>query len=407
MPVTVVVGPGGVRSSALQSDLSNWAATALAAIDDEFALMDEHPVAVTALWRELFASFLGDEPLLLVCPSWWSERRVATVTDAARATAGKVAVRRRAEALAAEGGRPRAVVVEIAASFVAITRMPGAIFDATVRRQDDPASVADDVARQVVSVAGDSVVVDCADGVDGAAELAGMLAERLRAPGLRVTIVDDGRLSQASEPPEPGERRSARVEFGTAAAGPQIRRRTAAVAGAAATVVLAAVVVAASDPTARAPRTTLLVEGRIAVEVPASWSARRVTGGPGSVRLQVISPTDPQAALHVTQSSVSDTETLDDTADTLRRALADEPPGVFVDFNPDDRRGDREAVTYREIRTGHDIRWAVLLDKGLRISIGCQSARGTEDTVASICERAIASARQVGGTAAAQSRSNT
>jgi len=50
----------------------------------------------------------------------------------------------------------------------------------------------------------------------------------------------------------------------------------------------------------------------------------------------------------------------------------------FVDFNADDRRGDQPAVTYREMREGHDIRWTVFLDHRVRISIGCQSARGAE-----------------------------
>jgi type VII secretion-associated protein (TIGR03931 family) len=68
---------------------------------------------------------------------------------------------------------------------------------------------------------------------------------------------------------------------------------------------------------------------------------------------------------------------------------------VFVDFNPDDRRSGRPAVTYREVRAGHDIRWTVITDGEVRIGIGCQSAVGREESIAAVCEQAIGSARQI------------
>ena len=81
---------------------------------------------------------------------------------------------------------------------------------------------------------------------------------------------------------------------------------------------------------------------------------------------------DPGAILHITQSRVP-TADLAATADALRSAAAAQPPGVFVDFRPDDRRAGRPAVTYREVRPGHDIRWTVVVAGRVRISIGCQS----------------------------------
>ena len=82
----------------------------------------------------------------------------------------------------------------------------------------------------------------------------------------------------------------------------------------------------------------------------------------------------------------------------LRQAVAEQPPGVFVDFNAADRRGGRPAITYREVRVGRDIRWTVVLDGSTRISVGCQSAPGREDTVAEACEKAIESAHELAGT---------
>ncbi len=73
---------------------------------------------------------------------------------------------------------------------------------------------------------------------------------------------------------------------------------------------------------------TLLVEGRVAVKVPAQWAVRRITSGPGSARVQVTAPDDATAVL-ITQSQVRKGESLSATAATLRSALDDEQAGVF------------------------------------------------------------------------------
>jgi type VII secretion-associated protein (TIGR03931 family) len=169
-----------------------------------------------------------------------------------------------------------------------------------------------------------------------------------------------------------------------------------------------AAVVLVGDPSPR-QQATLLIEGKVVMEVPEAWTARRINTGPGSARVQVTSPSDMHTALHLTQASVGTGETLVRTAEVLRNAMLSEPPGVFVDFNGADTKAGRPAVTYREIRDGHDIMWTVVLGPGVRISIGCQSARGSEEAVRPACERAISSARgidELAGTVARQSESN-
>jgi type VII secretion-associated protein (TIGR03931 family) len=138
--------------------------------------------------------------------------------------------------------------------------------------------------------------------------------------------------------------------------------------------------------------TTFLVEGRVALEVPAEWPTQRIVAGPGSARVQVTSPSDPEVALHVTQSRVA-IATLSATAESLKHAIDAEPTGVFVDFNPAGNSAGRAAVTYREVRSGHDIRWTVLVDKAVRISIGCQSRHGHDDAMRQVCDLAVRSAR--------------
>jgi type VII secretion-associated protein (TIGR03931 family) len=139
----------------------------------------------------------------------------------------------------------------------------------------------------------------------------------------------------------------------------------------------------------------LLVEGRVAVKVPVQWPVQRITTGPGSARVQVISPSDSDIAVHITQSPMPSSQTLAMVADTLRAALAHEPAGVFVDFNADDHRADKPAVTYRENRAHHEVAWTVLIDDKTRIAIGCQSGPDREQLVRDVCEQAIQSAHAV------------
>lgn len=143
------------------------------------------------------------------------------------------------------------------------------------------------------------------------------------------------------------------------------------------------------------PGPQALVEGRVAVQVPPLWTVERITGGPGSRRVQVSSPSEADVALHITQSYAPEM-TLAEAADVLRRAIASQPAGVFVDFRADDVVVGRPAVTYREIRPGRVIRWAAIPAGATRIGIGCQSPPELEHAVRSACDEAVRSARDLG-----------
>lgn len=376
--VAVLVGPGTVRASAGSADADKVDA-ALAGCDDPITLLGDRPVGVPDLWRSIFDDILGDsaDPVVLVCPTWWPRCRVETVAEAARVEDRDVKIRRRSTVLAAAASVPPATVVEIAPEFVVITRPPA----------DTPSLVVDhgDAESVLRAVEGGSAVVDCAEGSSCAAEFAKSICRR----GVAVRIVDDTRLLIAAVPhPMTPPRRQVLSRRPS-------RRRT---GWAAALVVVAALAVPAiagrHDEGADEPAAYVL-EGRVAVETPADWVITRITSGPGSARLQAVSPDDGDAALLVTQSPVTSGETLQRSAETLRRAVDEEAPGVFVDFNPTGHRGGRDVVSYREVRQGRDIRWSVFLDGVVRISIGCQSAPGREASIRDACDRAIATARSL------------
>jgi type VII secretion-associated protein (TIGR03931 family) len=425
----IEAGPGVIRrlccgtSMVVDVEMSEIYAAALAAIDDPVALVDERPVSVASLWRDALRSLdcgNADAPktMVVVHPSWWPASRVGVVTAAAAKTGadgvdhlnGIVARPRSWLLTQASNAAPEAtVVVEIAERLVSITGdlQEGEVVAVPRRTETQPiAEEAEEVASVIASISRETtsvVLIDAPSTVAGATAVATLIAAAMRDAnsGRAVVVIDDARLPllvRAAQSPQD-------EPSGPAAGASDVRSRAWKLSGlAAAGVVLAAAVpaVATTTPvgrhgvpaTERQP-TTFLVEGRVALTVPANWPMQRVVDGPGSARVQVTSPSDPELALHVTQSSVPD-ETLTGTAERLKRAIDAEPAGVFVDFNPSGTSAGRPAVTYREVRAGHHVRWTVLLDGAVRISIGCQSRPGGEDAVREVCEQAVRSAHAFG-----------
>jgi type VII secretion-associated protein (TIGR03931 family) len=408
----IEAGPGELRRLccgavvADDSDGSEVREAALCAIDDCVGLVGGRPVAVDALWSAALRS-LDCAPegagygMVVVHPSWWSPTRVGVITAAAKSLPGDVSVRPRSWLLSQASNADRdAIVVEIAERVVSVA---GARTVGVPRRaQQHPG--AEEVAAvigEISSGATTVVLIDAPSAVTEAPALAALIAGEVRRLGQRAVEINPTRLlrlaasvrSALPDQPEMSRQRSA-------PSARRVRPRRLMSTGLAAIVVVATAVPVVAGagrhnvaPPPTAP-TTFLVEGRVALTVPADWTAQRVLTGPGSPRVQVSSPTDPEAALHITQSPVPPDETMGVTADRLRRAIGSEPDGVFVDFNPSGRNAGRPAVTYREVRASHQVRWTVMLDGPVRISIGCQSRPGAEDAVRDACEQAVRSAHR-------------
>jgi type VII secretion-associated protein (TIGR03931 family) len=383
--IVVEVGPTTVRGPCCAD--AEWVSAGIDSIDDELTLIDDRPVVVAEVWRTVMHDVVGGsaETIVLVCPTWWGSSRVERIRDAASTFANEVVVLRRAQVLRDGRSDRLTTVVEIAPEFVIVSPPVG---DIQVVAREDVEAV---LAKIPGSMA---VVVDCPDGVAGACLFAAMVADRLRANGVAVTIADRDWVRRRVEAPSSQDetRDDARPSANRGG------RTTAVLAG---TVLSAAVLCggfAVRDdgrPSAASMPMTLLVEGRVGVMVPAQWVIRRVTSGSGSARVQVVSPNDSDIVVHVTQSRLAPHQSLEQVAASLRGALSEQPDGVFVEFNPSDRRADEPVVSYREIRPDHRILWVVLIDGSLRIAIGCQSAPGHEDAVRQACDQAVRSAHAV------------
>lgn len=152
----------------------------------------------------------------------------------------------------------------------------------------------------------------------------------------------------------------------------------------------------------RAAGVQTVVEGRIAIELPAHWGVIRVTGGPGSRRLQAGPPGDSGIAVHITQAYAPES-TIAAAAVALGRLIAGQPAGVFADFQAEAQVAGRAAVTYREVRPDRVIDWSVVQVGATRLAVGCQRSPGRGDEVRPVCDGAIASAREVGQSEAQES----
>lgn len=423
----------GVREAG-RSDVRS----AVAALDDEMAVLPGRVVPSRALWAALFESLLTDrnapvrlDSMLLIHPTTWSSGRRTLLSNAARMMAATLTVRSRAFALAERGVRTDLsgrsfVVVEVSPGEVAVTVVGhGSAGEpaSTVRHLEErswetktAADVARAVARAVEEVVRSeragvaAILVDSADADAEVGEAIVVAVDRIGlTPGVS-QVAEDAvfrdagqarRVSAFIEGPADEPAVARRPEWTPASSARSVPRLPAwwpvAVIGLAAAIVVTGVVLTVAfsrerqpSPTSPVVATSLLVEGRVQFVVPAEWAVRRIpAGGAGSARVEVISPEDPEAIVHVTQVRVKSTETLASTAETLRAAMGKEPPGVFMHFKADDLMMGRPAVSYTEVREGHDVAWTVLLDGDLRIGVGCQFKKDNYAAVQQGCELAI------------------
>lgn len=400
----IATGPGSVRRlCCTTTGTADYGHIALSAIDDRTALVQGRAVRVDDLWRSTLRSLrCGDIGGQVLYPSWWPSARIDVVAAAAAVLGDDVELRPRSWLLERASSARAAGLVEIAEQLVAITF--GAVV--AVPRIGAPGAVADEIVRRIdeIGCVAATILIDVPSAVSGAATLAAMIGDRVRQHGGTPVEIDDagmarlasaaGRRTPAESPHPPA---TTETETGTGT----VRQRVRLLGWLSAAVVLLAAAVPAMTTLGRRGVVTedaaaaVLVEGRVAVSVPADWLVQRVVAGPGSARVQVSSPSDLEVALHITQSAIADAA-LSATAEQLRRAIDAEPAGVFVDFNPAGISAGRPAVLYREVRASHHVRWTVLVDGPLRISIGCQSRPGAERAVGPACEQAVRTAHALG-----------
>ena len=137
------------------------------------------------------------------------------------------------------------------------------------------------------------------------------------------------------------------------------------------------------------------VVGRTTLSVPAAWhhSAPPMPGKPtdratGQARSVFTDPGSGGRILLVL-SDVRSASTLDSVATSLRNRIRQRGDDVVSEFSASTRFGDREVIAYREApASGSAIRWYVLVDDDLQVSVGCQPG-STGDPIDDVCARAV------------------
>jgi hypothetical protein len=218
-PRVVEVGPQTVRGT--EAAPPQWVSTAIEFIDDPTALLDEQPVELSALWRDVLGAAAGEraDPLVLVVPTWWSSARVDVVSAAARDVASEVVVLQRCPLLSEfSDATADATVVELSAHY-AVVSSPAS--ESLIFARADP-----ELAAHLETA--NAVLLDVPAGVP---PLPGATSAELRRLGIPVLLSTDDRLRRAamavaSRHADRNGRSSRRIRPGRRAATRDVGRRT-------------------------------------------------------------------------------------------------------------------------------------------------------------------------------------
>ncbi|RPA65253.1 type VII secretion-associated protein [Gordonia oryzae] len=147
-----------------------------------------------------------------------------------------------------------------------------------------------------------------------------------------------------------------------------------------------------------APADHLVTQGRTSLLIPTDWQQTEQSAPSGatssSVQLRVVfvAPDDGSRILLI-QSTVRAGSTPSSVALSLRNRIAQRGDDVVSEFSASTRFAGRDVISYREApASGAPIRWYVLVEQNLQVSVGCQAGTGG-DSVDEPCAQAVASAR--------------
>ncbi|NDK89089.1 type VII secretion-associated protein [Gordonia desulfuricans] len=138
--------------------------------------------------------------------------------------------------------------------------------------------------------------------------------------------------------------------------------------------------------------------GRTTLTVPGDWHrsdppAPSGTAGPGSQTRTVFAAGDDGSRILLVQSPVRAGSTPASVATSLHNRIRQRGDDVVTEFSPSTRYAGRDVISYREAPvSGAPIRWYVLVDDDLQVSVGCQGGTGAE-TIDGPCTEAVASVR--------------
>ncbi|MEU4706066.1 type VII secretion-associated protein [Nocardia salmonicida] len=162
------------------------------------------------------------------------------------------------------------------------------------------------------------------------------------------------------------------------------QQATAAVATASAPVVTSAAPQLTSAKPKPKPATTTV--GRVVVEIPAGWHRATATDS----RADLVPDDAARHRITITQKPVTPGAGYDEVAADLTTQIAKKPAGTVTAVRRDVVFAGRPGLSYEERPAdGSTVRWQVLVERGVQVSIGCQYAENGWAGVVSACEQVV------------------
>lgn len=383
--------------------------------------------------------------LTVVAPTEWGRRRRAAVQAAASRLVAEVAVEplalRAASLGASNAQHQRIAVLEVNPLSTTATLVgrsgPDTWIDAcehepTVGLADPPEAIGAVVARLLAGQTPNYLV---AVGIPDAAQLETLRAAIVGQCGFPVDVrpvAGADLIQSASQPPaHPGQPvaahrpgfeaplpdRDASLRAHANAGQPPRSRRTTLVAAAAAVVVAIAIAVgvailagtrSSDDPTPAAAQTGTAplspvtaaepptgrpapqAFGRVQAQIPEGWRIAAQT----DTRVDLMPEDGARQRMTITQKPLAPGSTVEDVARTLETQVERRPPGTVSDLRRDPAFGGRPSLSYEEYPPdGTTVRWHVLVDAGLQVSVGCQYPSDSWQPISGTCEQFLRDVR--------------
>ncbi len=130
--------------------------------------------------------------------------------------------------------------------------------------------------------------------------------------------------------------------------------------------------------------------GRVVVTIPAGWHSTTAT----DARIDLAPDNAARQRITVTQQPVSPGAGYDEVAATLTAQIAKKPAGTVTEVRQDVVFAGRPGLSYEEHPAdGSTVRWQVLVERGVQVSIGCQYAENGWDGVMSACGQVVGAVR--------------
>ncbi|MFE1593179.1 type VII secretion-associated protein [Nocardia sp. NPDC058705] len=130
--------------------------------------------------------------------------------------------------------------------------------------------------------------------------------------------------------------------------------------------------------------------GKVVVTIPSGWHSTTAT----DARIDLAPDDAARQRITITQKPVSAGAGYDEVAAALAAQIAKKPAGTVTPVRQDVVFAGRPGLSYEEHPAdGSTVRWQVLVERGVQVSVGCQYAENGWDGVMSACEQVVGAVR--------------